>query len=107
MAHQFSTLYIEDSVALFRYYKKMVEGAMGQVSDEQLFSVLDEEMNSIAIIAKHMAGNMRSRWTDFLTSDGEKPNRNRDTEFVAPPSTPEDLMRIWNEGWDLVFYAPE
>ena len=107
MAHQFSTLYIEDSVALFRYYKKMVEGAMGQVSDEQLFSVLDEEMNSIAIIAKHMAGNMRSRWTDFLTSDGEKSNRNRDTEFVEPPSTREDLMRIWNEGWDLVFHALE
>ena len=107
MAHQFRTLYIQDSIALFRFYKKMVEGAMEQVSDEQLFSVLDEEMNSIAIIAKHMAGNMRSRWTDFLTSDGEKPNRNRDTEFVAPPATRQDLMRIWNEGWDLVFHALE
>jgi hypothetical protein len=107
MAHQFSTSYIEDSVALFRFYKKMTEGAMEQVSDEQLFAVLDEEMNSIAIIAKHMAGNMRSRWTDFLTSDGEKPNRNRDTEFVAPPATRQDLMRIWNEGWDLVFHALE
>jgi hypothetical protein len=107
MAHQFSTSYIEDSVALFRFYKKMTEGAMEQVSDEQLFAVLDEEMNSIAIIAKHMAGNMRSRWTDFLTSDGEKPNRNRDTEFVEPPSTRDDLMRIWNRGWDTVFHALE
>jgi hypothetical protein len=107
MAHQFSTSYIEDSIALFRFYKKMVEGAMEQVSDEQLFSVLDEEMNSIAIIAKHMAGNMRSRWTDFLTSDGEKSNRNRDSEFVEPPATRQDLMRIWNEGWDLVFHALE
>jgi hypothetical protein len=107
MAHQFSTSYIEDSIALFRYYKKMVEGAMEQVSDEQLFSVLDEEMNSIAIIAKHMAGNMRSRWSDFLTSDGEKPNRDRDTEFVAPPATREDLMRIWNDGWYRVFHALE
>jgi hypothetical protein len=107
MAHKFSTSYIEDSVALFHFYKKMVEGAMEQVSGEQLFAVLDEEMNSIAIIIKHMAGNMRSRWTDFLTSDGEKPNRNRDAEFVEPPATREDLMRIWNEGWDLVFNALE
>jgi hypothetical protein len=107
MAHKFSTSYIEDSLALFHFYKKMVEGAMEQVSGEQLFAVLDEEMNSIAIIVKHMAGNMRSRWTDFLTSDGEKPNRNRDAEFVEPPATREDLMRIWNEGWDLVFHALE
>jgi len=107
MAHQFSTSYIEDSVALFRFYKKIAEGAMEQVSDEQLFAALDEEMNSIAIIAKHMAGNMRSRWTEFLTSDGEKSNRNRDSEFVAPPATREDLMRIWNDGWDRVFHALE
>jgi hypothetical protein len=85
----------------------MSEGAMDQVSDDLLFAVLDEEMNSIAIIVKHMTGNMRSRWTDFLTSDGEKPNRNRDDEFVAPPATRQDLMRIWNEGWDLVFHALE
>jgi hypothetical protein len=107
MAHQFSTSYIEDSIALFRFNKKIAEGAIYQVSDEQLFAVLDEEMNSIAIIAKHMAGNMRSRWTEFLTSDGEKSNRNRDSEFVAPPATREDLMRIWNDGWDRVFHALE
>jgi hypothetical protein len=107
MAHRFSTSYIEDSTALFRFYKKMAESAIEQVSDEQLFKTLDEEMNSIAIIVKHMAGNMRSRWTDFLTSDGEKPDRNRDTEFAAPPATRAELMNIWNEGWDRLFHALE
>ena len=107
MPHEFSTSYIQDSLSLFRYYKKLAEGAMQQVSDEQLFASLDEEMNSIAIIVKHMAGNMRSRWTDFLTSDGEKPGRNRDSEFIAPPETRTELMRIWNEGWERVFEAVE
>ena len=107
MAHKFSTAYLEDSLSLFRYYKKLAEGAMEQVSDEQLFTDLDEEMNSIAIIAKHMAGNMRSRWTDFLTSDGEKPDRNRDTEFVAPPATRKDLIQVWNDGWERIFQALE
>jgi hypothetical protein len=107
MAHKFSTSYDEESLSLFRYYKKLAEGAMDQVSDEQLFTALDEEMNSIAIIVKHMAGNMRSRWTDFLTSDGEKPDRNRDTEFVAPPSTRKDLMQVWNDGWERIFRALE
>src|ERR1700732_450436 len=107
MAHKFSTAYIEDSLSLFRYYKKLAEGAMEQVSDEQLFTALDEEMNSIAIIVKHMAGNMRSRWTDFLTSDGEKPDRNRDTEFVAPPATRKDLIQVWNDGWERIFQALE
>lgn len=107
MAHKFSTSYIEDSLSLFRYYKKLAEGAMEQVSDEQFFVTLDEEMNSIAIIAKHMAGNMRSRWTDFLTSDGEKPDRNRDSEFVEPPQTRAGLMKMWNEGWERLFSALE
>jgi len=105
MAHEFSTSYLQDSLALFRFQKKTGEGAMEQVSDEQLFQTLDEEMNSIAIIVKHMVGNMRSRWTDFLNSDGEKSDRNRDSEFVAPPATREDLMRLWNEGWAIVFNA--
>jgi Protein of unknown function (DUF1572) len=105
MAHQFSTSYIEDSRSLFRYYKKLAEDAMEQVSDEQLFATLDAEMNSIAIIAKHIAGNMRSRWTDFLTSDGEKANRNRDTEFEQPPATRAELLKLWNGGWDRVFAA--
>ena len=107
MAHQFSTSYVEDSLSLFRYYKKLGEGAMEQVSDEQLFAALDPEMNSIAIIVKHIAGNMRSRWTDFLTSDGEKPDRNRDTEFEQPPSTRVDLLKLWNDGWQRVFSALE
>ena len=105
MAHKFSTSYLEDSIALFRFYKKMAEGAIEQVTDEQLFATLDEEMNSIAIIVKHMAGNMRSRWTYFLTSDGEKPDRNRDTEFVEPSATRADLMRVWNESWERLFEA--
>src|SRR5205085_892509 len=104
---KFTTSYLQDSLDLFRYYKKLAERAMAQVTDEQLFATLDDEANSIAVVVKHMAGNMRSRWTDFLTSDGEKPNRNRDSEFVAPPATREDLLRIWNEGWERVFEALE
>ena len=80
---------------------------MQQVGDEQLFATLDDEANSIAIIVKHMAGNMRSRWTDFLDSDGEKPNRNRDTEFVDPPATRAALMQTWEQGWACVFNAVE
>ena len=105
MAHQFSTSYIEDSVALFRYYKKLGEGAMAQLTDEQLFAALDPEMNSVAITVKHIAGNMRSRWTDFLTSDGEKPDRNRDCEFVDPAVSRETLMKCWEEGWECLFSA--
>ena len=92
---------------VFRYYKKLGERAMAQCSDEALFTVLDAESNSIAIIVKHMAGNMRSRWTDFLTSDGEKPDRNRDTEFEAPPKTRTELMEMWERGWKLLFGALE
>jgi hypothetical protein len=105
MPVKFTTSYREDSLAVFGYYKKLAERAMEQVTDEQLSVVLDEEMNSIAIIVKHMAGNMRSRWTDFLTSDGEKPDRNRDSEFLAPPATRESLMKLWDEGWSYVFAA--
>jgi uncharacterized damage-inducible protein DinB len=107
MALQFTTSYLKDSLALFRYYKNLSERAMAQVSDEQLLTALDDEMNSIAVIVKHMAGNMRSRWTDFLTSDGEKPDRNRDTEFIEPPSSREALLALWNESWDLLFRALE
>jgi hypothetical protein len=80
---------------------------MAQVTDEQLFEALDPESNSIAIIVKHMAGNMRSRWTDFLTSDGEKPDRDRDSEFVDAPSTRDELMKLWEAGWYCVFTALE
>jgi hypothetical protein len=105
MTLKFTNSYLEDSIALFHHYKKLTEGAMAQVDDEQLFLTLDEEMNSIAIIIKHMTGNMRSRWTDFLTSDGEKPDRNRDTEFEEPPPSREALMKTWEESWNLVFAA--
>jgi Protein of unknown function (DUF1572) len=107
MALQFTTSYVQDALTLFRYYKKLAERAMEQVADEQLFAVLDGEANSIAIIVKHMTGNMRSRWTDFLTSDGEKPNRNRDGEFVDPPATRPALMADWEDGWACLFEAIE
>lgn len=107
MALKFTTNYVEDSLSLFRYYKKLGEGAMAQVSDQQLLAVLDPEMNSIAQIVKHMTGNMRSRWTDFLTSDGEKPDRDRDSEFEEPPATREALMKMWEAGWKRLFDALE
>ena len=107
MALHFTTSYIEDSLILFRQYKKLADRAMEQVTDQQLFAVLDPESNSIAIIVKHLAGNMRSRWTDFLTTDGEKPNRDRDAEFVEPPATREALLRTWEDGWRQVFAAME
>ena len=107
MALKFTTSYIEDALAIFRQYKQLGEKAMAQVSDEQLFAVLDDEANSIAIIVKHITGNMRSRWTDFLTSDGEKPTRNRDSEFVDPPATREALLQEWEHGWACVFSAIE
>ena len=107
MPHQFSTSYVKDSIDLFRYYKKLAERAMAQCTDENLFAVIDAESNSIAIIVKHMAGNMRSRWMDFLTSDGEKPDRNRDTEFEDAPKTRAALMELWERGWKYVFDALE
>lgn len=107
MALKFTTSYLEDALSLFRYYKGLAERAMAQLSDEHLFTVLDPEGNSIAIIVKHMTGNMRSRWTDFLTSDGEKPNRNRDTEFIDPPVARAALMAEWENGWACLFNALE
>jgi hypothetical protein len=107
MPHQFTTSYIEESLVVFRQYKKMAEGAMAQLSDDQLFAALDGEMNSIALIVKHMTGNMRSRWTNFLTSDGEKPDRDRDTEFIEPSATREALLERWETGWKIVFDAIE
>jgi len=105
MALEFTTSYLEDALAVFRYYKKLGERAMAQVSDEDLFACLDREANSIAIIVKHITGNMRSRWTDFLTTDGEKPNRNRDSEFEEPPATRAGLLALWEAGWTCLFSA--
>jgi hypothetical protein len=107
MAHQFTTSYLKDSISLFNHYKKLGEGALAQVSDEQLFAALDPEMNSIAVIVNHMAGNMRSRWTDFLHSDGEKPDRNRDREFEPPPANRAAVMALWTSGWQCLFDALE
>jgi hypothetical protein len=105
MAHQLTTSYLMDSVTVFGYYKKLAERAMGQCPDDGLFAMLDPESNSIAIIVKHLAGNMRSRWTDFLTTDGEKPDRQRDSEFEEPPKTRTELMAMWESGWKCVFEA--
>jgi Protein of unknown function (DUF1572) len=107
MAHQFTASYIGDSLTIFRQYKSLAERAMAQVTDDQLSQTLDAESNSIAVIVKHMAGNMRSRWTNFLSADGEKPDRNRDSEFEAPPSTRGALMETWEYGWKCMLAALE
>jgi hypothetical protein len=107
MPHQFSTSYVQDSLNLFRQYKKLAERAMEQCSDDSLFTAIDPESNSIAIIVKHMVGNMRSRWRNFLTTDGEKPDRNRDTEFEDAPKSRDELMAMWGAGWKYVFDALE
>jgi hypothetical protein len=105
MAHAFTTSYLKDVTELFGYYKKLGDRAMAQCPDEDLFAALDAESNSIAIIVKHLTGNMRSRWTDFLTADGEKPDRNRDTEFEQPPGTRAELLKLWERGWEYLFDA--
>lgn len=100
--------YLEDSISSFRAYKKLAEKALDQLSDDEFFITLDEEGNSIAVIMKHMAGNMFSRWTDFLTSDGEKPDRNRDMEFVTESGAgKKDVLDYWQRGWQCVFDALE
>ena len=107
MAHQITTSYLKDSIDLFRYYKKLGDRAIAQCPDGALFETLDAESNSVAIIVKHMAGNMRSRWLDFLTTDGEKPDRNRDTEFEQPPNSRPELLKLWERGWQYMFDALE
>jgi Protein of unknown function (DUF1572) len=100
--------YIEDALHHFRSLKWLAEKAVAQVADDQFFTVLDEESNSIAHVMKHMAGNMRSRWTDFLSADGEKPDRNRDSEFVIEQAdTKERLFAFWEDGWRCLFDAIE
>jgi hypothetical protein len=107
MAHRLTISYTKDSVDLFRYYKRLGERAIEQCPDHGLFSTLDGESNSIAIIVKHMSGNMRSRWTDFLTTDGEKPDRNRDSEFEEPPKNRAELIAMWERGWKILLDALE
>ena len=100
--------YLEDALRTFRDYKKLAERAFAQIDDEHFFRTIDDESNSIAVNMKHMAGNMLSRWTDFLASDGEKPERNRDMEFVMlPETTKADMVAYWDRGWQSVFDAVE
>jgi uncharacterized damage-inducible protein DinB len=107
MTHQLTNSYVKDSIDLFRYYKKLGDRAMEQCPDEGLSAILDAESNSIAIIVKHMAGNMRSRWTDFLTTDGEKTDRHRDTEFEEAPKSRGEILALWERGWKILFDALE
>jgi len=98
--------WIADAILQFRKYKKLGEGALAQVADGDFFCVIDPESNSIALIVKHLAGNMRSRWTDFLTADGEKADRRRDEEFEARSTdSRQSLMAAWETGWAAVFDA--
>ncbi len=99
--------YHADSLESFRSYKKLGERAMEQVSEEEFFAVIDAESNSIAVMVKHIAGNLHSRWRDFLTTDSEKSSRNRDTEFEIIEDTRERLMEFWETGWQTLFDAIE
>jgi len=104
----FGAHFLEDALRTFRDYKKLAERAFAQVDDADFFRTIDEESNSIAVNMKHMAGNMISRWTDFLTTDGEKPERNRDLEFVMlPETTKAEMIAYWEKGWQRTFDAIE
>jgi hypothetical protein len=107
MPLEFTTSYVKDSISIFRQYRKLGTAAIAQCPDEHLNATVDSESNSIAILVKHLPGNMRSRWTDFLTSDGEKPDRNRDSEFEDPPKSRSDLVAMWERGWGVLFAAIE
>ena len=103
-----NSAFLSDALKTFRGYKTRTEKAFAQLRPEDWCRQIDPEANSIAIIVKHMAGNMRSRWTNFLTTDGDKPDRKRDTEFILEPSTtPEQIKQWWENGWNLLFSAIE
>jgi len=98
--------YLDDSLLQLRKLKALADKAIGQIEHEQVFAVLDPEANSIAVVMKHMAGNMRSRWTDFLGTDGEKSDRDRDREFILDAEdTHAKVLSMWEEGWSRVFDA--
>jgi hypothetical protein len=100
------TAYLDEARRSFRGYKRLAEGAMAQLTDDEFFRLIDPDANSVAVIVKHLAGNMRSRFTDFLTSDGEKPSRHRDTEFeMNAGTTRAEVMSWWDTGWQTVFGA--
>lgn len=100
-----NNIFLESSKRLFLYYKTLAEKAIDQIDEDQLFFSANEDTNSIAIIVQHLAGNMLSRWTDFLTTDGEKDWRNRDGEFEENYKTKDELLVFWNKGWDCLFDA--
>ena len=102
-----SDLYLADARAQLAKYRRLAERALAQVGDEDLFAVLGAEENSIAIVMKHLAGNMRSRWADFLASDGEKPDRHRDREFEHEGESRAALVAAWEAGWQCTFAALE
>ena len=98
--------YLDDCVLQLRKLKAQADRAMAQVDDAQFFELLDADANSIALIVKHVAGNMRSRWTDFLTSDGEKPEPHRDSEFEREAADTRDaILGRWEAGWEVLFNA--
>lgn len=103
----FASLYLQQVLSDFEGIKKLGDKAMAQLNDETINYTPDAESNSIAIIVKHMHGNMLSRWTDFLTTDGEKPNRQRDEEFEGGLPSLAELLRLWEEGWGLVLSTIE
>jgi hypothetical protein len=108
MTSDLAAHYLEEVRRQFRGHKRMGEGALAQLGDEDFFVTLHAESNSVAILVKHIAGNMRSRFTDFLTTDGEKPDRFRDREFeITPATTRAEVMRWWEEGWTIVFTTLE
>jgi uncharacterized damage-inducible protein DinB len=99
--------FLPAAIATFRKQKSLAERAIAQLSDEQLRTALDANTNSIAVIMKHVGGNLRSRWTDFLATDGEKPWRNRDDEFVDTFASRDDIMQAWEAGWAALFGSLE
>jgi hypothetical protein len=105
MALEFTESCLVDARSLFRYYKKLGDGALAQLTDEQVYAALDPEMNSVAIIIKHLSGNMLSRWTGFPDADGESATRNRDAEFLDPPARRAEVVELWEDGWRCVFDA--
>jgi hypothetical protein len=108
MSSDITVHYLEEARRQLRGYKRLAEGAMAQLEDADFFVALDPEANSVAILVRHLVGNMRSRFTDFLTTDGEKPDRFRDREFeLAAEKTKADVMKLWDDGWTCVFSAIE
>jgi hypothetical protein len=97
--------FLPSAITQFQYYKALGEKTFAQITGEQLFWQYNEESNSIATIVKHLAGNMLSRWTDFLSTDGEKESRNRDSEFENDIQTREALLVLWSKGWQCLFNA--